>query len=82
MLGARPEPHFQDSRARSRVEDGWPSGQAGVRDAELRGLPTFVDAVGLAQVTISIALGRQDPARLSCQLLSIQRLWKNCSVGL
>ena len=74
--------HFQDTRARSRAEDGWPSGQAGDRDAELRELPTFVHALGLAQVTISISLGRQDPSRLSCQLLSIQRLWKNRSVGL
>ena len=76
------ERHFQDTRARSRAEDGWPSGQAGDRDAELRELPTFVHALGLAQVTISISLGRQDPSRLSCQLLSIQRLWKNRSVGL
>ena len=74
--------HFQDTRARSRAEDGWPIGQAGDRDAELRELPTFVHALGLAQVTISISLGRQDPSRLSCQLLSIQRLWKNRSVEL
>lgn len=78
----RPRPALQDTRARSRAEDGWPSGQAGDRDAELRELPTFVHALGLAQVTISISLGRQDPSRLSCQLLSIQRLWKNRSVGL
>ncbi len=38
--------------------------------------------LGLAQETISISLGRQDTSRLSCQLLSIQRLWKNRSVGL
>jgi hypothetical protein len=62
---------------------GWLAERRGRdRDAELRELPTFVHALGLAQVTISISLGRQDPSRLSCQLLSIQRLWKNRSVGL
>ena len=78
---ARPNGTFR-TREQGRGQDGWPSGQAGDRDAELRELPTFVHALGLAQVTISISLGRQDPSRHSCQLLSIQRLWKNRSVGL